>query len=710
MSELTIERLFGDPPLTGNAPSQLDFSPDGKFVAFLRAADDDRERLDLWRYDIGSGVACCWLNAAQMIAEGVTLSAAEKASRERKRLFSSGLTQFEFGPDGEQLLIPIDGAGYLLDVATDKLTRFTSAGDRQTDFQFSPGGHFISYVRANDLYYYDLDTAGETQVTRDGCATISNGIADFIAQEEMHRFEGHWWSHDEQFLAFTRTDDSVVALSQRYEIDADAFNVVAQRYPFAGAPNADVELKVFTLATTTTQDINYRNSADDYLARVTWWDNELAIQTQSRDQHSLSLEFHDPATGGRRTALRESSDTWINLHDNFKTIDSDRFLWTSERDGHSHLYLYTNGEPHQLTRGVGQVNHIVHASTERVLFSGWLESPVEQHLYAVDLDGGEVNRLTTTDGWHELHADRDGSRVLDRLTSLTDPGRLWLRSIDDASQTAEIAAQPLAAGHPYFPFLDAHCAPILGVLNAEDGQPLHYRLTVPQQIQQPNPEDGCPLVIYVYGGPGVQRVRNQWPPLMLQLFAQRGIGVLELDNRGTGNRGTTFEAPIYGALGHVEVADQVVAAQFAQSLSWVDADRIGVFGHSYGGFLTLMCLAKAPEIFKAGVSVAPVTQWQLYDTHYTERYLATPATNPAGYESSSVFPYLEQLQGKLLLMHGMADDNVLFTHSTKLFKALQAKNIAFEMMTYPGAKHSLQETEVAIHRFTLILDFFERNL
>ena len=638
----------------------------------------------------------------------VTLSAAEKSSRERKRLFATGITRYEFSADGERLLIPMDGAGYLLDVASDELTCITPVDTRQTDFQFSPNGRFISYVRANDLYYYDLHTTTETRVTRDGSETLGNGIAEFIAQEEMHRFEGHWWSHDEQFLAFTRVDDSVVALSQRHEIDADAFNVVAQRYPFAGASNASVELKVLELATATIRDVNFKKSADDYLARVAWADNRLAVQVQSRDQQTLTLDFHDPASGARRTVLQETSDTWLNLHDNFTVIDTNRFLWTSQRDGHSHLYLYklhSTGEPRQLTSGVGQVNEVVHANASRVLITGWFDSPVEQHLYAVDLHGGPINQLTTADGWHDVHADGEGVRILDRLSTLHEPTRVWLRATDEAVPPAEIATQPLAAGHPYFPLLDSHCVPVLGVLNAEDGQLLHYRLTAPKQQ-----EAECPLVVYVYGGPGVQRVRNEWPPLMLQLFAQRGIGVLELDNRGSSNRGTAFEAPLYHTLGNLEVRDQVVGAQFAQSLSWVDAERIGVFGHSYGGFMTLMCLARAPDIFKAGVSVAPVTQWQLYDTHYTERYLATPQSNPVGYEASSVFPYLDQLRGKLLLMHGMADDNVLFTHSTKLFKALQSKNFAFEMMTYPGAKHSMQEKDVAIHRFTLILDFFERNL
>ena len=214
----------------------------------------------------------------------------------------------------------------------------------------------------------------------------------------------------------------------------------------------------------------------------------------------------------------------------------------------------------------------------------------------------------------------------------------------------------------------------------------------------------------VYGGPGVQTVRQEWPPLTVQLFAQNGFGVFQLDNRGSTNRAKAFEDPIFGHLGDIEVADQIAGVDHLKSLDWVDPERIGVFGHSYGGYMVLMCLAKAPSVFAAGVSVAPVTDWRLYDTHYTERYLATPESNPDGYRSSAVFEHLEGLRRPLLLMHGMADDNVLFTHTTRLMKTLQDRGVTFELMTYPGAKHSMQEPSVATHRYHAILDFFERTL
>jgi len=704
MARLSVERLFSEPPLTGTLPSAITFAPDGSYFAFLRAAEDNRERQDLWRYDIASRTDALWLDARTLGGSGELLSDAEKAERERRRQFSTGITRFEFSADGGSVLLPSAGAGHLLDTATGTVRCITPPGTRQTDFRFSPGGRYVSYVRDGDLYYVDVVTNLESRVTGDGGGLVSNGIADFIAQEEMHRFDGHWWSPDDRYIAYTRVDDAAVAVSQRYEIDADEFNVIEQRYPYAGARNAEVTLWLHDRADGSTREVPYREAADDYLARVAWRSAELAVQTESRDQKTLRLTFTNAKTLATRHALTETSPTWINLRDNFKPLDADRFLWTSERDGHCHLYLYANGEPHQLTSGDGHVGAIVHAGPERVLVSGWFESPTEQHLYEVPLTGGEPRRLTELSGWHDVELDAKAEQLIDRGTSLASPGFVILTRLDDGIAT-ELVPPTIGPDHPYHPYLDAHRTPELGTLEAEDGQTLHYRLTRPAPGSAP-----APLVVHVYGGPGVQRVKNEWAPLTLQLFAQRGFGVLELDNRGSSNRGRDFESPIHRHLGDAEVRDQLAGARFAQSLPWVDGERIGVFGHSYGAYMTLMCLAKAPEVFKAGVAVAPVTDWTLYDTHYTERYLATPQDNPEGYEASSVFPYLEGIQGKLLVMHGMADDNVLFTNSTKLFKALQTLNVPFEMMTYPGAKHALQERDVSIHRFGLILDFFERSL
>jgi len=715
--ELTVERLFSDPPLFTGLPQNPQFTPDGGHAAYLRTADDDRQRLDLWRVDLASGEHSRWVNGASLHEQiGQTSdTAAERAERERRRQFARGITAFRFSPDGRHVLLPAGGTAFLLNVADDRVRAITPPGTRQTDMRFSPDSTRVSYVRDGNLYCCGLAGEREIQLTADGGGTVSNGLADFIAQEEMHRFEGYWWSPDSRYLAFTRVDESPVPVSQRFEINAAEVTTVAQHYPYAGGPNADVRLLVIEMASGNLREIAYREEDGDYLARVNWLGNRLAVQRQSRDQRTLTLYAVDPQTGDSERLLTETADTWVNLHDNLQPLPGPgpatgrQFLWTSERSGHSHLYIFRGGELHPVTAGSGRINRVLWADEQRALVSGWLESATEQHLFEVPLTGtGQPRPLTGEPGWHELTVSRDGRRVLDRFSALDIPARLDLLEVNGApARSSVLIEERIDAGHPYRAFLPAHRTPQLGILSAEDGQALHYRLTRPGGSA---PAGGFPVIVYVYGGPGVQRVRNDWPPLLLQLLQQHGYGVLELDNRGTGNRDPGFEAAIHRRLGGAEVRDQVAGARFLAGLDWVNPQRIGVFGHSYGGYMTLMCLMQAAEHFKAGVAVAPVTDWHLYDTHYTERYLGTPEANPAGYRDSDVLNHAARLTGKLLLIHGMADDNVLFTHSTKLMRALQAGNQPFEMMAYPGSKHALQEPDVSIHRFNLLLDFFGRQL
>lgn len=709
--KLTVERVFRDPPLVPVMPSNLKFAPDASYVAFLQVADDDGQRLDLWKYDLASGNAHCWVDARTLEGGGGAISSAEKAERERRRQFAGGITDFQIGSDGRHVLMANDGAGYLYQVADGSLHRFTPAGSRHTDLQLAPQGRRASFVRDDDLYMYDIGSGGETAVTRDGGHGISSGRADFIAQEEMHRFDGHWWSPDESYLAYTRVDESPVAVTPRIEFEADRLNVVEQRYPYAGGTNAVVTLWLWSAATGRTQRVAYDAPAGHYLARVGWAGSTLMIQHQGRDQKSLQLQFFDPATGAFTTALSEVSDFWVNLHDNFRHLGPDRFLWTSDRDGSDHLYLYDSGNSvRQLTTGHGRVNKVVYADNDQVLFSGWFGNPLEQHLYRVSTSGASAVRdpqqLTEEPGWHDVTVAADGHRIIDRYSALDIPGEIRVANLATGERLSMVS-QAVDARHPYYPHLAEHVTPELGHLQADDGQRLYYRLYRPAVARA---AEQVPLIIHVYGGPGAQRVRNEWPPLLLQLFCHHGFGVLELDNRGSANRERQFQTALYRRLGEVEVADQTRGARFAASLNWVDDARLGVFGHSYGGYMSIMCLAKRPELFKAGVAVAPVSDWRLYDTHYTERYLGNPDDEPSAYEESSVFAHLDGFRRKLLLIHGMADDNVLYTHSTKLYRALQQRDVAFEMMAYPGAKHALQERDVAIHRFKLILDFFRRSL
>ena len=709
MTRLSIERIFSDPPLSGSVPSLVRVSGDGSWILYLANPPDDRERLDLYGYEVASGAAIRLVDARRLAQPGA-LTNAEKAERERRRQFSGGVTRLAPAQSGAMVALLVDGRPYVLDLETRSTRALPVSGERVTDLKLSPRGAFASWVHAGDLYTGRLASGAEVRWTHDGGGTVENGIADFIAQEEMHRFDGHWWSSDERWLAFTSVDSSAIAETHRYEFTADGLRVIAQRYPHAGENNAETRLGLVDLTTARTVWIDWADAADDYLARVSFAPDALVVQAQNRAQTRLHVKAFSLAAPDRaETLLVEQSATWINLHDNLQFTQNGDFVWTSERDGCLSLYLHRRGaEPVRLTDR-GRVNRVLRVDDEQALVLGWLADPTEQHVLRVRFaTPGRVEQLTDSPGWHDAAVEPHGRWLVDRHSSVATPPSISMHSLATRSDARAVAANTLVEGHPYAPYLPAHSSPSFGVLVARDGQTLRYRLT------PPSPFDAArryPAVVQVYGGPGVQRVVNEWMPLTLQLFAQAGYAVLELDNRGGGNREKAFEDPLHGLLGRVEVEDQLIGVDHLRSLPWIDGERIAVMGHSYGGYLALLCLARGGGAFRAGISVAPVTDWRLYDTHYTERYLGTPQANPDGYRASAVFAHLDGLRDRqLLLMHGMADDNVLFDHTSRLLLALQQRRMPFELMLYPGAKHAMQERHVAIHRFETMLRFLERAL
>ncbi|MEX1237993.1 MAG: S9 family peptidase, partial [Pseudomonadales bacterium] len=646
----------------------------------------------------------------------------EKARRERKRITVSGIVEYFWHPDARHLLLPLAGILYFHDTHTGTTEQLTPDDDFVTDARFSPDGQYISYVKSKDLFVLGLNEKGgtdEIRLTHDGSDTVSNGLAEFIAQEEMHRFEGYWWSPDSRHLAFTRVDESSIQPSQRYEINAGSFEVFSQRYPYAGTANARVELGVASIGSGITW-ITLPSNSETYLARIDWYsDSErLAVQLESRDQKSLTLYACSRDNSRHAEVLTETSDTWINLVDSFRSIPGEGFLWGSERSGFGHLYLVSEDgkQVTPLTSGDWVVTRVlaVDEVNRLVYFEGRKDTPLENHLYATPIDGGQTTRLTTSGYSHQVELSRDCAYFIDKysaaLPDLTAPSVAVVKIPNSTAGNASsrpIFSNHLDTGHPIHPYLDSFGKVSLGTLAASDGAILHYRLIKPARLAE---DAACPVIVTVYGGPGVQRVTNEWIPPWHHYMAARGYALFQLDNRGSANRGRAFEAPIHMTLGVSEVEDQLLGIEFLETLSFIDPTRIGVFGHSYGGYLTLMLMAKAADKFRAGISVAPVSDWLLYDTHYTERFLGMPDTNPQGYHQSSVFPYLHKITGELLLIHGMADDNVLFTHSTRLYQALQDANIPFEMMNYPGAKHGISGRKTNIHRFGIMDRFFDRHL
>jgi len=710
---LTLHDIFGDPDLNGPAPVQLKLSPDGKLVSYLKAPEENFEQLNLWVYNIESERHELVVDAKQLTSDRV-LSDAEKAGRERLRITQSGIVEYHWSPQGDAILFPVAGNLFLSHLQQNNalLTQLTDDTTYETDIRFSPDGKWIAFVRDQNLFTLHLTTLETRQLTTQGGGLISCGLAEFIAQEEMHRFSGYWWSPDSARIAFTKVDESPVKVSQRYEIDADQFGVFDQRYPFAGKTNADVSVGIIELASWQLRWLKTDIETETYLTRINWFRDSihLAVQRQSRDQQTLELLRFNTNDLSLESLLTEKSDSWININDNFTALESEQFIWGSERSGFNHLYLYqTDGHLlQQLTSGDWMLADVKAVTKTKLFFDGYKDTPLERHLYCIDRNGADHPHRITEEGYsHHVSLSADGAVFVDRYSSALTPVAVNLCKFD-GNIIEKLEANELKQGHPFFAHLNQRGSVRFGELNAEDGQRLHYRIIQPASNKLAV-NGQSPVILTVYGGPGVQRVTNEWIPPWHHYMAAQGYGLLQLDNRGSTNRGKAFEAPIYGKLGDIEVKDQLLGIDHLAAFEWADMNRLGVFGHSYGGYMTLMLMMKS-KCFKAGVSVAPVTDWALYDTHYTERYLAHPEENESGYTESSVFPYTHSLSGKVLVIHGMADDNVLFTNSTKLYKALQDQNADFDIMNYPGAKHGLSGRLVNVHRYSLMDRFFSQNL
>ncbi|MEZ5460408.1 alpha/beta fold hydrolase [Dokdonella sp.] len=718
---LTIERIYSGGSLDGSVPRELKISPDGQRVTFLRAKQDDQNRLDLWEYNLKDN-ATRLLVDADALDSGKELSDAEKARRERARTGSlSGIVSYSWAPNGKALLFPLGGKLYLytLDAKAETAVRELPTGGDFIDPKVSPKGGYVSFVREQNLWVIDLASNEARALTNDGGGPVHNGEAEFVAQEEMDRSDGYWWAPDDSLVAFERYDESGVEVVKRTEVYADRTETVEQRYPATGTPNVEVKLGLVAPSGGVTRWIDLGVDPDIYLVRVKWLPDAsgLSFQIESRDQQRLELNLVDAASLEQRTVLEETSDTWINLNDDLRFLaDGERFIWASERSGYKHLYLYglDGNLINAISSGDWNIDEVlgVDEKLERVYVMSNRGFAPDAQIYALKLDGSQADdpqRISKRNGTHAAKFSTDATFYLDTFSDPETPPRTSVRK-PDGEFIAWIEQNPLDAGHPYAAYVENFIKPEFGTLTADDGQILHYRLFKPAGF---DPSRRYPVLDYFYGGPGAQKVTRAWADQtthFLQYMAQSGYVVFTLDNRGTSRRGRKFSDVIHRQLGNAEVLDQLAGIHWLKQQPWVDGDRIGTFGWSYGGYMTTMMLAKASEDVAAGVAVAPVTDWTLYDTHYTERYLSTPEDNAAGYIRSAPFAWLDGFSSPLLLIHGMADDNVLFSNSTQLMSALQTRGIQFDLMTYPGGKHSLSSNAMKTHVFTLIANWLDRQL
>jgi len=713
---LTLDRIHADPALGGPSVRSLRVSPDGERVTFLRGRADNQFQLDLWEFNMKDKTTHRLVDSKQLVPNE-NLSLEEKARRERARTASlSGILSYSWSPDGKQLLVPIAGDLYLVDVSKPEAARKVATGN-VGDPKISPKGRYVSYVRDQNLFVIDLTTGQERQLTTDGKDTVHNGEAEFVAQEEMDQQTGYYWAPDDSAIAYRRYDEAQVPVARRFEIFADRTEVIDQRYPAAGAKNVEIDLMIVNPATGAQKKVDLGPEKDIYLVRADFSADgrTLVYQRQSRDQKRLDLVAVDAATLTQRPLLTETSKTWVSIHDDLRFLGRQKaFIWASERSGRKHLYLYDlKGHLlHPISSGEWGVDDILAVDEQagKVYIASNKDAVIDKQTYVLNLDGSNANkpvRLTKQDGWHEDVFARNGKIFVDTFSDPNTPPQVSIRSAD-GSMVEWLEHNELNASHPYASYAKDHLPTEYGSIKAHDGQTLYYSMIKPANFDATK---RYPVFLFTYGGPHSQRVTRQWGNLFNQYMAQQGFVVFVLDNRGSSRRERAFTDVIYGNLGAHEVEDQLTGIDWLSQQSFVDRKRVGVFGWSYGGFMTLRLLEAGSDKIAMGVSVAPVTDWALYDTHYTEQFVgATPQSDPAAYERSGVFAHLDGLKSPLLLVHGMADDNVLFTNSTRLIDALVNRNVRFELMTYPGAKHSISSRAGQRHVYGLIEAFFKKNL
>ena len=704
----------------------MQISPDGRQVTFLRAKAEDRTVQDLWVAPAAGGEPHRLVDAYAVAPSGAALSEAEKSRRERERISAQGIVEYRWDEQGRAILVPAGGDLYLADAASGRVERLTQTPGDETDARFSPRGRYVSYVRDKTLYVMDLADRREQAVTPVGRDALSYATAEFVAQEEMERFTGYWWAPDESRLAWTRVDESGVDLIPRLEIGAQGSTLAPERYPRAGRPNAKVELYVSGPLGQAPVKVDLGPDSDIYLARVDWSADgrTLYVQRETRDQSRLDLLSIDPATGASRVIETEAGRPWIDLNDNFKPLKDGDFLWTSQRSGFSHIYLFSRDG-----RVVRQVTHGDWPAAVRTAAAGASGPGLE----GVDEGRGLVYFVASKDtplGAPALrrflpHAGRaGGADPRPRLVGGdAGQGRFGLRghvlrsghAAPDGALRHRRRASALGRGEqtgarpPLLPL--SRPARDAAVRHTNRGRRRHPALLRPAETEGFRPVQAAIPRSWRYTA---ARIRSTCAPTGAarpnSSTCRTASCCSSSPIAAAPTAGQASAAALAGHLGGVEVQDQLQGVRFLRALPYVDGARIGVTGWSYGGYMSLRLLTEPGAGFKAGAVGAPPTDWRLYDTHYTERFMGLPQLRPAAYDQSADLPRLDHLGGRLLLMQGMADDNVLFANSVAVMDRLQALGTPFDLMLYPGQRHGIRTPGRETQLWRTYLAFFQREL
>ena len=664
-------------------------------ILFLRSQATSRSQsLYEWR----QGQAHLLLGPEAILrGQDEKLSAEEKARNERKRQLGTGFTEYFLSPRQDQVLLPLTGRLVLLNLSNGQHRQLPIKGS-VLDPQWSPDGRWIAYVKGHDVWAYDLHKKREQAVTHGGSLPLTHGIAEFIAQEEMHRLSGYCWSPDSQSIAFEEADHKGVEIWNISDPLHPENDPVRQYYPRPGRANVKVRLGIVSLAAP--RKVLWVPLPDEYLGSLAWAkEGPLTVQLQDRLQQRLRLMEVDPHKGSLSLLNEETASTWVPLpHKLPLWLDAQQFLYQKQRGDHMALCLMDRkGSPPRFLDAQQdyEIEEIVGLSQDRKAVLARIDrQPGDPHLHWIALQG-PAPADPTLDGIQEAALEGDVLVVAQQTME-------YLPRLVHLGPTAE--AIDGVGVEPSLP-----CQVEFDTVSV-DGLDYRAALIRPSNLK---PGYKYPVILDVYGGPTkvqVSHSRRNW--LSDQWLAEQGFVVVALDNRGTPGRGRAWETAIYGKFDSVPLQDQVAGlTALASRHQELDLDRVGVWGWSFGGFLSAQAVLKRPDFFKAAIAGAPVTDWEDYDTHYTERYLGTPQSQPAAYANSSLMGLAQQLKRPLLLVHGSADDNVYYRHSLKLSDALLRAGQPYELLTLPGVTHSFRADVVLTERlWSRIVDFFQTQL
>lgn len=691
---VTLETLSQGGGRGGGAAQPAAWSPDGKRFLVRQAGE-------LAVYDPATKTTRNLVSAADIDAAAKSVPSQDGPFEWQNRRERGG--GFQFSESGNELLYPAGGDLFLIHVDTGKWRQLTKTPVAETDPKLSPDGKTVAFRRGQDLYTVDAASGRETRLTQDGSETLRNGGLDWVYPEELELGTAYWWSPDSKSILYLQFDTSHEPVYPHEDLLRERALYEPQRYPQAGENNADIRVGVIPAAGGPTKWFEAGDTRRDYLiARAGWIRDSRGVYLirLNRVQNKEELILFDAASGHSKTILRESDKYWVNLHDPYFLKTRDQFIWQSERDGYTHLYVYdlTGKQLAKLGAGDWEVSAInaVDEAEGRVFYTSDEGSHLERHLFSVKLDGTDKRKLTAEPGTHSINMGPGGAYYLDSYSSLQSPSRTVLHSGD--GKELGVYREADRSREEQFDILPAEIVSF----KTGDGTTLYGRLTKPAGFEQGKK---YPMVVNVYGGPGVGLpIHNSWSGVSIdQVFAHAGYVVWESENRGGVGRGHAFETPLYHQMGVVELDDQVAGVKYAESLGFVDPARVGIHGWSYGGFMTANAMLNAPDVFKCGVAGAPPTNWLNYDTIYTERYMGLPSENAGGYANTALAPKAAKL------MHNFEDDNVLFQNTLQLMNALEQAGKVFDSVLYTQKSHGVSGLESQQMNRTM-LEFFERWL